>query len=174
MVDPGRTRRWRDLAPLTLPFASLAGYVIYLHGITGDWLAWPHAEQRQWGRTLTAPWTALHTTWSAAGNPSQGGAYAWSFRAEIAAVVIGVVLSVVLIVLRRWAELVYVGGQVVALTTSSFYLSVARTTLLWWPLWLLLARASVQRQWLHSAYLAVAAPLMAIGVVTFVSGHWVG
>ncbi|MDQ1706163.1 MAG: hypothetical protein QOF18_2529 [Frankiaceae bacterium] len=174
VVEPGRDRRGRDLVPLALPFASLGGYVIYLHAITGDWLAWPHAEKAHWGRSFTAPWTAFHTTWSAAGDPNQGAAYAWSFRAEIAAVIVGVVLCVVLLLLRRWAELVYVGGQVVALATSSYYLSVARTTLLWWPLWLLLAHASTQRRWVHPVYLAVAPALMAAGVVTFVGGHWVG
>ena len=74
---------------------------------------------------------------------------------------------------RRWAELVYVGGQVVALGTSSYYLSIARTTLLWWPLWLLLAEWSTKRRWVHPAYLSVAPALMAVLVVTFVQGHWV-
>jgi hypothetical protein len=173
-VEPGRARRWRDVLPLGFPFAAIAGYVLYLHAITGDWLAWPHAEKSQWGRAFTAPWTALHTTWTAAGDPHQGAAYAWSFRAEIAAVVVGVALSVVLLALRRWAEFVYVGGQVAALATSSFYLSVARTTLLWWPLWLLLAHASTERRWVHPTYLAIAPALMAAGVVAFVGGHWVG
>ena len=174
LVDPGRRRQWRDLLPLTLPFAAIGGYVIYLHALTGDWLAWPHAQRDNWGRSFTAPWTALHTTWTGAGNPAQGAAYAWSFRAEIAAMAIGVVLCVVLLVRRRWAELTYVGLQVAALGTSEFYLSVARTTLLWWPLWLLLAEASVHRRWVHPAYLSVAPALMAVGVVTFVQGHWVG
>jgi hypothetical protein len=172
--DPGRQRRWRDLLPLALPFAAVAGYVVYLQSLTGDWFAWPHAQQDHWARTFTAPWTALHTTWSAAANPDQGAAYTWSFRAEIVAMAVGVVLCAVLLARRRWGELTYVGLQVVALGTSSYYLSVARTTLLWWPLWLLLAEASIHRRWVQPAYLAVAAPLMAVGVVTFVEGHWLG
>jgi hypothetical protein len=151
-----------------------AGYVVYLHGLTGDWLAWPHAQRDEWSRTLTVPWHSLHTTWSAATDPNQGAAYAWSFRAEIAAVVVGVALTVVLLLMRRWPEAVYVGGQVAALATSSYYLSVARASLLWWPLWLLLARASVRRRWVHVGYLAVAPALMAVGVVAFTQGHWVG
>jgi hypothetical protein len=174
LVEPGRTRRWRDTVPLLLPFATIAGYVAYLHHITGDWLAWPHAQRDYWGRGFTAPWTALHATWAAAGNSAQGAAYSWSFRAEIAAVAVGVVVTVVLLARRRWAESVYVGGQVGALATSSFYLSVSRTTLLWWPLWLLLAKASLQHRWVHVGYLAVAPPLMAVGVVAFTQGHWVG
>ena len=173
LVDPVGRRRRRDAMPLLMPFAVIAGYVGYTRAITGDWLAWPHAQRDNWGRSFTAPWTAFHTTWSAAGDARQGAAYAWSFRAEIAAMLIGVILCVVLVIRRRWAELVYVGGQVAALGTSSYYLSVARTTLLWWPLWLLLAEWSAKRRWVHPAYLSVAPALMALLVVTFVQGHWV-
>jgi hypothetical protein len=173
LVDPVGRRRRRDALPLLLPFAVLAGYAGYTRAITGDWLAWPHAQRDYWGRSFTAPWTALHTTWTAATDPIQGSAYAWSFRAEIVAMLVGVVVCAVLATRRRWAELVYVGGQVAALGTSSYYLSVARTTLLWWPLWLLLAEWSTRRRWVHPAYLSVAPALMALLVVTFVQGHWV-
>src|SRR4051812_19251313 len=107
LVEPGGERRWRDLLPLSLPFASVAAYVVYLHHISSDWLAWPHAQRDNWGRSLTAPWTALHTTWNAATAAGQGAAYSWSFRAEVIAMAVGVVLSVLLAVRRRWAELVY-------------------------------------------------------------------
>ena len=167
-------RRLRDLLPLALPFVATGGYVVYLHHLTGDWLAWPHAQADGWQRRLTTPWHAFSTTWDSATGGGIGTAYIWSFRAEIVAVLVGVLLSVTLIVLRRWAELVYVGGQVVVLATSSFYLSVARATLLWWPLWLLLARFAADRRWAHAAYLSVAPPLMAVAVVAFVQGHWVG
>jgi len=167
-------RRWFDLVPLSLPFVAVGGYFIYLHGLTGDWLAWSHAQAIGWGRHLTSPWHAWSTTWNSATGHGIGNAYTWSFRAEIAAVLLGVVLSIALLVLRRWSELVYVGGQVAALATSSFYLSVARATLLWFPLWLLLARLGAERRSVHAAYLACAPALMAVAVIAFVQGHWVG
>jgi hypothetical protein len=170
----GASRRWRDLPLLLAPLLVTAGYIVYLHHLTGDWMAWPHAQQEEWGRSLTAPWTAWSTTWRSAFGGGQAPAYAWSFRAEMVSVVIGVVLTVVLLARRRWAETVYVGGQVAALATSSFYLSVARATLLWWPLWVLLAGAAAHRRWVQHAYVAVAPALMAVGVVAFVQGHWVG
>ena len=172
LEKPGR-RRWQDAAPLVLPFAAVGGYFLYLHHITGDWLAWQHAQQEGWQRNFTAPWTALHTSWLDATNSSWGAAYVWAARAEILAVVVGLVVCLVLFRARRWAELVYVGGQVAALATSSYYLSIARTTLLWWPLWLLLAKAATGRRWLHAGYLAVAPALMLLGVVAFTQGHWV-
>jgi len=163
-----------DAAWLLAPFAVLLGYAAYLHALTGDWLRWPHAQQEAWGRSLTPPWTALRTTLAAAAAPDQGAEYAWSFTAEIVAVLVGVVATVLLLRRARWGEATYVGLGVAALATSSFYLSVARATLLWFPLWLLLAEAAQRRPWLHAVYVATAAPLMAAGVLSFTAGRWVG
>ncbi|HEX3897934.1 MAG TPA: mannosyltransferase family protein [Mycobacteriales bacterium] len=169
-----RPYRWRTAIPLVAPWVVTAGFFGYLWAVTGDSRAWFDAQREGWGRKFTMPWTALHTTWSAAVSPVQGSAYEWSFRAEIAAVFLGVALTIVLLVMHRWGEATFVGLQVAALGSSAYYLSVARSTLLWFPLWLLLARWSVQRPWLHKAYLATAPALMAVAVVTFTSGRWVG
>ncbi len=168
-----RRRVWRDGRWLLLPVAVLAGFTTYLHSLTGDWLAWVHA-QRDWGRRFAWPWDALHTTWASATGGGQGSAYVWSFRAEIVAVAVGVVLTLALLATRRWGESAYVGFQVVAFASSSFYLSVGRASLLWWPLWVLLADASLSRRWVYVGYLALSAPLMAVLVVAFSVGHWVG
>jgi hypothetical protein len=173
LTSRDRRLSWRLLGLLASPAATI-GYFAYLHHITGDWRAWSHAQQQGWGRTLTWPWHSFHTSWSAAFSPTQGTAYEWSFRAEVIAVLLGVVLTVMLAFMRRFGEATYVGLQVVALGCSSYYLSVARSTLLWFPLWLLLARWSMTRPWLHRGYLAVAPALMIVGVVTFTSGRWVG
>ena len=173
LVDNRGRGRARDGLALLGPWAATAGYFTYLHAITGDWLAWSHAERDGWGRDLTAPWTSLQATWHAA-FASQPADYAWSFRAEIVAVFLGVALTAVLIWLRHWGEAVYVGGQVAALATSAYYLSVARATLLWWPLWVLLGRAAARWRVAGLAYLAVAPALMIVGVLAFTQGHWVG
>jgi hypothetical protein len=169
-----RDRRvsWRLLGLLAPPIAT-AGYFAYLHHITGDWRAWSHAQENGWGRHLSWPWHSFHVSWSAAFSPAQGTAYEWSFRAEIIAVLVGVALTVVLLLMRRFGEATYVGLQVAALGCSSYYLSVSRSTLLWFPLWLLLARWSTTRPWLHRGYLAVAPALMFVAVITFTSGRWV-
>jgi hypothetical protein len=171
-------RRWSwRLTSLLAPFAATFGYFIYLRVITGDWLAWSHAEAAGWSRHFTWPWRAFRTSWHAAFTTPKSGYfdvsnYTWAWRAEIAAVLLGVVLSTLLLLRRRWGEATYVGLQVVGLACSSYYLSVARATLLWFPLWLLLARWSLRRQWLHVAYLSIAPALMGVGVLTFTTGHW--
>lgn len=161
------------LAWLAAPFLVLLGYAAYLHHLTGDWLGWFHAQQHGWQRSLAWPWTAFRTTWRAAFHGHYSPEYTWSFRAEIVAVLVGVLVTAVLLRRREWGEATYVGLSVAALATSSFYLSVARATLLWFPLWLLLAEALDRRPWLRTAYLATSPPLMAAGVLTFTAGHWV-
>ena len=167
------SRDRREVVWLTVPFAALFGYAAYLHHLTGDWLRWQHAQADGWGRHLTAPWTAFSRTLDAAQH-TRAPDYLWSFRAEIVAVAIGVVLTVVLLARRSWGEATYVGLSVAALATSTFYLSVARATLLWFPLWVLLAQLAAKRPWLHTAYVATATPLMVVGVLAFTSDHWVG
>jgi hypothetical protein len=173
-VEPVGRRKARDILPLTLPFVAVAAYLVYVHHLTGDWLGWQHAQRDHWGRKFTAPWSALHTTWDAAAGSTLGPAYQWSFGVEIVAVAIGLVVTVLLVLRRRWPEVVYVGGQVAALATSAYYLSVARATLLWWPLWIMLAGASTRYRWVHPAYLAVAPALMLAAAVAFTQGRWIG
>jgi hypothetical protein len=157
------------------PFLATAAYFGYLDHLTGDWLAWVHAQAAApWTRHFTAPWHAFRVTLSAARDKTQPAPYAWAFGQEIVAVAVGVVLTAVLAARRRWAETAYVGLQVLAFALSSFYLSVGRGTLLWWPLWLLLAGASLRRPWVHKAYLAVGPALMAAYVLAFTGGGWVG
>jgi len=161
-------------AVLLLPFVAVGAYFGYLWAITGDPLRWFAAQEAGWGRRTTPPWEALATTVRAALDGTRPAEYAWSFRAEVLAVAVGLVLTVVLLRRRDWGEATYVGLSVAALATSTYYLSVGRATLLWWPLFVLLATATAQRPWLHTAYVAVSAPVMALLVLTFTSGRWVG
>jgi len=172
VVRRGRVRA--DAAPLLAPFAAVAAYFAYLWAVTGDPWRWFRAQEAGWGRRTTPPWEALTTTVRAGLDGAQGAEYAWSFRAEVLAVAVGLVLTVVLVRRRSWGEATYVGLSVGALATSTYYLSVGRATLLWWPLFVLLAVAAVRRPWLHTAYLALSAPVMALLVLTFTSGRWVG
>ncbi|MGH3095368.1 MAG: mannosyltransferase family protein [Streptosporangiales bacterium] len=155
---------------LALPAIPVVAFSVYLHGITGDWLAWLHAQEAGWGRTFTMPWDAFATTWQSAWS----GPFMVAFRGELVAALVGVALCLLLLFRGRWAEFFYVGLQVGALVTSAYYLSVTRSTLLWWPLWLLLARASMRHGWLLPVYAVLATPLMAWYTARFVHGAWAG
>lgn len=130
--------RLRHLAWLVIPCAVVAGFVIYLHGLTGSWQAWFGAQQAGWHRTFMSPWQGFQNTlfathpeaWPA--EPSR----AWLFRFEIVSVVIGYLTVVGCLVRRAWAQALYVLLQVLALSCTTWFISVNRAVLLWFPLFI--------------------------------------
>jgi hypothetical protein len=166
------SRKWDQAPWLVVPFLGPAGYALYQWRRTDDWFAWQHAQEQGWGRTLVPPWEALQTTWGAAfGTHNQ---FTVAFRIELFAALVGVALTVWLLVRRKWPEFIYVGLQVTALLTSAFYLSIGRSTLLWWPLWLAIGALGVRHPKTYVAFLALSTPLLAAQIVLFTSGAWVG
>ncbi|CAM5261731.1 hypothetical protein GCM10010329_04390 [Streptomyces spiroverticillatus] len=167
-------RTWRGLPWTLLPALPALLYSGYLFNRTGDWMAWKHAQERGWYRTFHPPWEAWNTTWHAAFDGTYSTGYAFMWQAEMVALVIGVALLITLIALRRWPEAVYIGLSLWALATSYWLTSVPRATLLWWPLWTLLAAWSVRRPRVKTAYVALAAPLMVLFAASYLSGRWTG
>ncbi|MFL6057241.1 MAG: hypothetical protein ACJ72W_30740 [Actinoallomurus sp.] len=162
-------RRWRSAPWLAVPFLPVLGYTVYQWRRTGDWSAWQHAQQAGWGRSVVWPWTSFHTTWGAAfGTHDQ---FTTAFRVELVAAAVGVALTCRLLAKRRWAESAYVGLQLASLLTSAYYLSIGRSTLLWWPLWLAAGRC---RRPAYLFLIALFLPLMTAEVVTYNSGGWAG
>lgn len=167
-------RRRHDLAWLALPAVAMGGWMLYLQRLTGDWFAWLNAQSEGWNREFTAPWTTLANTWDAAFGGTQRVEFAWMFRAELAAMLIGAVVTVVLLMWRRWGEATWVGLQLVALGTSYWYFSVPRALLLWWPAFVLLAVWAQRRRAVSWVYLAVSVPLAVMWAVAFLTGRWAG
>ncbi|WP_242433814.1 mannosyltransferase family protein [Streptomyces sp. CB01580] len=174
LVTARTAAHWRRLPWLFLPALAPLLYSWYLHAHTGDWMAWKHAEERGWYRDFHAPWEAWANTWHAAFGHSQATGYALMSQAELLTMLVGVALCGLLLWRRRWPEAAYIGLSLWALGTSYWYTSIPRATLLWWPLWVGLAVWSLRRPLVKTAYLAVAAPLMTVVAVTFLSGRWAG
>mgnify|MGYP001346234826 FL=1 len=154
-----------------MPFVPLVLYSAYQYLRTGDLLAWKHAQEAGWGRTLVWPWESFLTTWEQA---TADGRFAWAFRMEIAGALVGVAALVWLLVLRRWSDVVYVGLQLAALLCSAYYLSIPRSMLLWWPVWIAVGQVVARRPWVMAVYGAVAAPLMVLNTLAFLQGAWAG
>ena len=162
-----------DALPTLIPFASIGLYFSYLHAKTNDWNAWQHAQRAGWYREFTMPWTALKVTWQYAWSQTINTDLTLSFFADTVMVFIGIALAVVLLSKRRWSQAIYVALGVGALATSTYYFSVSRSALLWFPAWLLLAEWSIKRRWLLPAWAYVCAPIMGAYVVSFTNGRWV-
>lgn len=177
-----RRKRWLDGVWLALPAVPVLGYMAYLHANTGDWLRWYHAQSQEWYRGFTPPWDAFFNTWNAAtGHTAFGDVsdalranFEWMFRAELVAMLLGLVVTVVLLTLRRWGEATWVGVQVVAFATSYWFFSVPRATLLWFPLWIGLGALAVRRPWVWRAYVILAVPLFGIWAAAYLTGRWSG
>ncbi|SDT68457.1 mannosyltransferase family protein [Jiangella sp. DSM 45060] len=165
---------WSGLGWLFLPALPLLAWSLYLESETGDWLAWLHAQAEGWDRHFTWPWTSLDATWQAAFGGTQSPGFAWMFRAEIVAMLVGVVLTGALLWWRRWGEATWIGLQVIAFGTSTWFFSVPRATLLWWPLWVTIALLAARRRWVLWAYLAVSVPLMSVWAAAYLTGRWAG
>jgi hypothetical protein len=177
----GRVRR---LAWLLVPAAVIAGFATYLHALTGSWTAWYTAQSTGWVRELTTPWQSFLNTIPAI----VPGAYAdhpwWAavFRAEVVSMVVGLAVTVWCLSRRLWAEAAWVGVQVLAFSLSYWFFSVNRATLLWFPLWILLARWGSRRParpWAALAHRALVVAAFALSVVLllwwcwlFFTGHW--
>ena len=135
-----RDERARALAWLLVPALTLFTYVVYLYNLTGDWNAWYRAQSTGWPRGFTWPWVALQHTFEAATSTAYPAfpEWSWVFRAELASMIVGVIVTIVCLRKRRWAEASWVGIQVLAFSCSYWYLSVNRAVLLWFPLFVLI------------------------------------
>jgi hypothetical protein len=119
---------------------------------------------------------AAHAQHATSGNLAGVGTFGpWPFRLDILAVGVGLVFVCWAAFRRRWAEFVYVGIAVVSMATSTYYMSVAREALLWWPLWIGLASwLSHRRTWLTWLYVVVSGAMM-LGISwLFLTGGWAG
>jgi len=170
----GGGQRVRALAVFVPALVPLAGYELYLHARTGNWLAWPHAEKAEWQRQVTNPVNTFKTAWGAGFGHEFTAPINFVYQLEILAVAIGVIATVLLLWYRRWPEAIYVGLTITALATSIWYESVPRSLLLLWPLWCGLAAFAVRRPWAGWLYVAVSAPLCAAIALLFMSGNWAG
>jgi hypothetical protein len=171
----GRERRqWRQAPLLVIPALPVIAYVVYLHHETGDWLAWQHAQAAGWFRTFQSPESAWNQTWRAAFGASQAGHTAWVFQLELVAVGVGLALTALLLLKRRWPEALYVALSLLALGTTTWFMSVPRAMLLWWPLWTMLGAWAAQRPMVRTLYVCCVAPVMAGVALLFLSGQWAG
>ena len=189
------TARLRRAGLLLIPAGVVAAFVLYLHALTGSWTAWYTAQSTGWVREFTWPWQSFLNTIPVI----LPGAYPdhpwWAavFRGEVVSMLAGVGVTVWCLVLswrrRRapadapaaeqplWGEAAWVAVQVLAFSLSYWFFSVNRATLLWFPLWIMLARWGTSRRGTAGQLLVAVAfgleiLLMLWWCWLFFTGHW--
>lgn len=165
-------QRLKAAAWLAIPSAVPLAYAVYLRISHGSWLAWYSAQATGWGRKLTWPWQSFANTWRAVvpGAYADHPGWAWVFRGEMLSVAVGVAVTIACLFGKRWAEAAWVGLQVLAFTTSYWYMSVNRAVLLWFPLWLLLGSFATKPGRTYKARIVVTVVGGLVGIV--VLGWW--
>jgi len=162
-----------DGLALGLPVLPVLGFLAYLHGKTGRWNSYTLAMKEGWHRWIDWPWVGWRQTWDVAFHHPQSSAWAWFWRGELGAVVVGVMLTIVLLRSARWGEATFLGAATLLMSSSNFYASGIRTILVAFPLYLALGRGAARVPWLRGAYIWLSAPVMAAFVVAFTQGQWV-
>lgn len=169
------------IAWLLLPTTMVLAYFGYLYAVTGDPLAWLDAQTAGWARGFATPWQSLLHTLEvlAPGAYADHPEWRWIFGAEILSMLVGLLVTSVALLKRRWAEATWVGLQLIAFGTSYWYMSVNRAVLLWFPLWLGIGaglrgrgKISTPRGVLIAVVVAVAVVVQAVWGWLFFTGRW--
>ena len=131
------------------------------------------AQTLGWQRNTAAPWTGLHEGWLSA-TSANAADLVISRWADLAVTVGGLVLTVVLIVLRRWAEAVFVLLNVAVLVCSTTLVSAPRYAVMWFPVYTLVAQLSLRRRWswLAPGIAVVCVPLLGVVALSFAGHFW--
>lgn len=169
-----RGQRLINAAKCCCALAGPMAFEIYLTVRTGVWDTWSRAEQAGWGLHLVTPVQALKATWWAAFEHPLSAAYAFEFQLELAAMAAMVLVTLAFLWRRCWAEAVYCGLPVLALSTQTWYHSGTRTLLVLFPIVIALAGMDMRRPWARYVYLSVCAPLAAVVGLLFLASQWAG
>ncbi len=166
--------RWRSALKLSPALVGPAIYALYLHSNTGSWLAWNEAQEAGWHRQFVGPIEAAKTTWSMAFDHAYKAQYGLESQLEILAVVFAVTLTFIFLFRRQWPEATYIGLACTALATSTFYQSVPRAVLIFFPLYVLVANVASRRSWVGATYIAICGPLAVVSAFLYLSGQYIG
>ena len=164
-----RRRRWEWLwiGAVALGFG---GYLLLNFYVTGDALAFMKIQQGNFFKSLTWPWVGLRgpffAMWDRAPAESQMVGVQESFF-----ILLGLVGTIWCWAKQRPAYGVWMTGNWLLFTCTSFVLSVPRYTLVMFPLYILFAKLSARHFW--NAVITVWSLLfLALFINLFVRGRW--
>jgi hypothetical protein len=158
---PRRLQLAMALVPIVLPVIALAAFSAYLGGLTGDVLAWAHA-QSAWGRAATAP-LSLISHYLAGGGSVIDAPYDITFL-NAPAVILAAIAGVWLIARRRLSEGLFVLGHgLLSPLTGGTLISSVRYTAVAFPLHVLLAEDRALRRFRLALLIAFAVTLALVG-----------
>ena len=172
-------RRWggaraRDVALcLATGALPLLLYGLFLHAERGNAFQYLIDQEQGWGRDFpTAPWRAFMATWNTRTGLDYPTNWIFAWRIEILAAGAGVALTLWAVVKREWGYAAYMGTFIATLMMSTWYFSIPRMLLAFFPAALFLASATRKSATAHELALLALAPLATMGVIVYTRGAW--
>lgn len=167
-------RRARDVAVcLAVGLAPLIAYGIFLHFERGNAFQYLVDQEQGWGRDFpTAPWRSFLATWNTRMGLDYPTSWIFAWRIEILAAGAGVALTIWAAVKREWGYAAFMGTFLATLMMSTWYFSIPRMLLSFFPAVLFLAASTVRRPEAHEIALVMLAPLATLGVIVYTRGAW--
>jgi hypothetical protein len=164
---------WKVVA-LALGGTGTAAYLLYLWRVTGDLMAWQHAQDKGWARRTVWPWTAFTNTIDAIRGVDDVFRRA-QWLIDMAMSVLGLLAAIYMAVRRYWAELALTIITFAVLLSSTNYLSIARSTLTIFPIFILGGGILARRpEWVSTVVLTLSGVWMLASTVLFTMTIWVG
>jgi hypothetical protein len=164
------------LAPLAVPLGTLA-YMAYLHDRFGDPLAFVRASAA-WGRVATTPLATIGNLFT---TPAEGwlpaalaGRLPLDNWIDLAFVLFFLIMGVILLWQRRWAEGVFVLVGVIIPFSSGLLMSQRRYVWILFPVFILLARWGSRHPWLDRLITATFLLMLSLFTALFANWYWVG
>ena len=156
---------------LMLGSLPLLAYALYLEFYTGDAFKFLVSQKEGWGREFVGPVASFLNTWRTwEGTYFTNWMFAW--RLEILAAIIGLAVVVWALLKAEWGYAAYMGSGLAALITSSWYYSIPRMLLTWFPIMLFLVEFARRRSDRHEMVILALAPIAGLGVILFTHNIW--
>ncbi|HVF52962.1 MAG TPA: mannosyltransferase family protein [Actinomycetota bacterium] len=153
----------------TLP---LVAYGAYLERIKGDFFYYFTDQREGWGRGFVGPIDSFKNTWNTFEGAGYPANFIFAWRVEIIAAIGGLAFVAWALMRREWGYAGFMGTFMASLITSSWYYSIPRMMLSFFPIMLLVAAYTHKRQDVHEVILIVGAALASMGVIVFTRGAW--
>lgn len=163
------TKAITSLAVGALPIAL---YGVYLQRIKGDFFYYFTDQKLGWGRDFVGPISSFRLTWQAASNPANDTNWMFAWRIEIVAAAFGAAIVVWALARREWGYAAYMGTFLFVLASSTWYYSIPRMLLSFFPIVIAFAYWTRNSEVRHNLVFAASACVAMMGVIVYTSGAW--
>jgi hypothetical protein len=171
-----RDYSWRSMlrvgAVLFVALLPLLGYLSYLWAIRGSPFAFLTDERVGWLREFKGPVSGFLTTIRFVGDSAVEPNFRIAYAGELVAAMAGVAFTAWAASKRLWGYAAFMGTSLVPLLVSTYYFSLPRVLLSLFPVVLLIASFTRDRDLAHNIVLAIFVPVATLGVVTFTRWLW--